>query len=164
MKLNDKYHLNKFASIFNKESHDDRGYPRFDIECQHLYNSLKSKGILPNKAVNETGEVFDNIPNKYLNSFIIGFIDGDGSILVANCGKYHIIELSMCGNFIIMNRIKNILRKRFKLNDNKIGEHNNSYRVVWRGKQVIPVLNWLYKDSPIRLEQKHSIYLNYIDK
>ena len=165
LKPEDGYHLKKFAGVFSREVGDDRGNPRFDIECKHLWMSLNSIGVIPRKSFNETGKIFDKIQAEYINSFILGFMDGDGSVLLSQIRpNYYIIELSFCGVEILMKKLKSILMNRFDLNDNKIGEHNNSFRIGWRGKQVLPVLEWLYKDSPIRLERKYNIYTNYVSK
>lgn len=165
LQLSDLYHLEKFSNIFGADVFIDRGYPRCDIECQYLWRSLNNIGIKPQKSFYETGCVFDNIPVKYINSFILGFMDGDGSVLLAQpYPNYYIIELSFCGAMVLMEKLKTALVSKFDLNDNKIGEHNNSFRVGWRGKQVLPVLKWLYKDSPVKLERKYNIYKKYLNK
>ncbi len=165
LKPEDGYHLEKFGAVFNREIGDDRGNPRFDIECKYLWNSLNNLGIKPRKSFNESGKVFGNIRTEYINSFILGFLDGDGSVLLTNKRpNYYLLGLYFCGPKILMKKLKSILMSRFDLNDNKIGEHNNSFRIGWSGKQVIPVLKWLYKDSPVRLDRKYNIYANYMVK
>lgn len=54
-------------------------HSRFTFSNKTLSNDLLRLGIIPNKSLS-MGNIINNIPYEYRNSFIIGYFDGDGSV------------------------------------------------------------------------------------
>jgi intein-encoded DNA endonuclease-like protein len=155
--IKDVVHLEKFAEIFGIHVNDDSNRCRCRICNVYLCNRLIEIGILPNKCHLDNMSIFNNVPFEFINSFILGFMDGDGSIYRDKRRENYII-VDFAGRKSILKCIKDILITNLAVNDNKIVPHENIFTMDWSGRQAIKVLEWLYKDSPVRLERKFSRY------
>jgi len=157
--IKDVEHLNKFAEIFRIDVEKGENRCRCRICNVYLCNILDNIGIHPNKTYLNDASVFDKIPLKFANSFILGFMDGDGSIYLDNRKNNYII-LDFTGSESILRNVRDILVSILRVNKNKVSPTKSVFRIQWSGKQAIKILNWLYKDSPVRLERKFNIYNN----
>lgn len=98
----------------------------------------------------------ENIPSEYLNHFIRGYFDGDGSIyLNKNTNQYGITILGtkdFCEN---LNKQLSFLIgiKNIKIHPNK---KTRIYR-IGGNKQVKKLVEWLYKDATIYMNRKYEI-------
>lgn len=126
---------------------------RLIFSSPKIRNVIAKYNIIPNKT-----KVFDmpNIPDKYFNAFICGYIEGDGSITISkNKNGCHYLSVSFVGNkdFILkcqeMIPIKGSVRKH-SLSD--------IYEIRWYGKTAIKFCDWLYQYN---LYQSYKYYNYY---
>jgi len=172
LKYEDAYMVKNFARLFDRvrdvkiieqylkvtNKYYKRAY--FEISSLYLFNSLVDKGLYPRKTFSTEMKLFKTMErSEFLNSFILGFFDGDGSIGAAQRGD---VRISFCGLREVLCWLKNILMHKFDLNDNKIYDAKSISALAWSGKQIKAPMNWLYKDSPIRLGRKYKIYQDYL--
>lgn len=158
----DRYHVVKFASIFNTKLNNLELAARCDVNCAYLYNSLCKLGIKPRKTYFDDLSIFNYINDRYINSFILGFFDGDGSAYVDKRKEFLIVYFH--GRKAFLEKIKQILLCNLIINNNKIGPTKSIYRIGWSGQQAMKIMGWLYKDSPVKLERKYNIYKKYLNK
>lgn len=161
--LKDVDHLQSFASIFGEDVSRNRNRCRYSIYSSYFCKRLIGLGIVPRKTYIDDTTIFDNIPNEFMNSFILGFMDGDGSVYMDKRRNNYIV-VNFSGRKSILGRIKDILVNSLGVNANKIGRQKSIYKLEWSGNQADMVLDWLYRDSLVKLERKHIIYKNYVSK
>jgi len=159
LKRGDKYHLKKFAKIFKAEIKDcvtflnGKKYKQCycEIYCTYLCRQVIKLGILPKKTYKDNYKIFKNIPIQYLNHFIRGVFDGDGSTKGG--------EIQFSGRRLFLKRIRKILVTELGLNKNKLIKMGSIYSLAWGVKSVdsINLISWLYRDSKIHLLRKYKL-------
>lgn len=127
---------------------------RFQISSAKIVQKLKEYNIVRNKTLVYS---FPNIPEKYLSSFLAGYIEGDGCITISHNktgAEYLSVSFVGTNEFILKCNetvpIKGGLRK-----------HNLSsvYELRWYGKKAVLFCDWLFQYS----ELYHGIkYKNYL--
>lgn len=126
-----------------------------------MCNTLSKMGMVKNKSLVLQ---FPDIPNIYVNSFILGYFDGDGSFSY-NWSRYGkpqgTIGITSTKDFceVMENHIYNNVGVHGKISD--ASNHNGITKVlIYTASKCKAVLDWLYKDSDLYLERKHDRYLN----
>ena len=137
----------------NDKKEKDKVYPisYFSISDKKLCQDLVKKGCIPNKTYKLLFPSSDIVPTNLLHHFIRGFFDGDGSIYIDE--KRNRLCLNFTGTVEMLNGIKQFLHK-----ENLQLENKDKFAVLHinGNKQVINILNLLYKDSfkEIELDRK----------
>lgn len=114
-----------------------------------------SHGVIPNKSYNL--EFPKDLSEEFYNSFILGYMDGDGSILRTEC------RISLVGTEMLCATISEIFSKMFNVHStisychNKKSVPTRCLKVSGK-KQVKKILDWLYSCSPVFLKRKYEIY------
>jgi intein-encoded DNA endonuclease-like protein len=131
-----------------------KNHNRINICSKNICLSLNKIGC-------NNGKTFDlkfpNIQNDLIPHFIRGYMDGDGCISISNkkYGKY--ISLSFTGTKDMMDSFKNLLNV-----DNKITFHRNAYALhIGKERDVIRILDWIYKDAKLYLNRKYEKYIEF---
>lgn len=122
LKYSDKDHVKKFVDFLGTNKPIKTRYitlsnnktyksASIGIKNKHIIEKLISYGLIPNKST--ILEFPNSIPNEYLDDFMRGYIDGDGSI--SRDGKY----ISFIATPIFIDKfeqIYNVKGKRYKYN------------------------------------------------
>lgn len=88
---------------------------------------------------------FPSLDNKFQNSFLLGYFDGDGSIKGTR-GKACYFQVS--GNLSFLEAYQSILIKNCNLNKPKIYKDKSIHRLIYSGRlNCLKIYNFLYKDS-----------------
>lgn len=129
------------------------------IGSRHISNKLSELGVT--KAKSNTIKYPEWLPKHLFKSWLTGLFDGDGSLYETKRGDY---VFSIEGNYDLIKRVQEILIKEIGLSNNKISGKNlgrkTSVGFKYSGrKQVIKILDWIYKDASIYLKRKHDKYL-----
>ena len=125
---------------------------QLSISSKKVHNDLSKYGIkkgvrLPPKK----------IYSKYVNSFILGFFEGDGSVGNVSDNKYWLTFVSISDKFLEF--IRENIRKYCNVNDVSIIEKKTAYYLSWQGKSDIEkILSWMYKDLSLDLVMKRKFY------
>lgn len=127
---------------------------------EQIYNDLANYGIKPRKTYLVTSIPYQKIPREYWSAYALGLFDGDGSLscsanystdVTLNYTAYHEQEVKDFQNLI--NEITGLKHK----NQNFF---TSAWHTQWRGrKQVLSILEVLYKNCPRYLKRKHEKYL-----
>lgn len=115
-------------------------------------NDLSKLGVVPNKT-HKT--YFPTIPKNLERHFIRGVFDGDGCIGLYKTGNH----FSILGNDLLINSINNIFYEECNVTKKELYYSNSKNKnIVYlqynRKKDLIKILNFLYKDSTIYLDRK----------
>lgn len=124
------------------------------ISSKKIANVLREYHIVNSKTYSYT---LPDIPIEYFNSFIAGYIEGDGCITISNNGigceylcasfvgtKEFIVE---CSNLI---PIKGKVRKH---------SSSNIYEIRWNGEKAIKFCDWVYSCKYLYHSYKYNNYL-----
>lgn len=152
------------------KTYKDRNSLRLMICQNEIYNDLKNLGVDERKSLTIKPPSEDQVPKKYLNSFFLGFFDGDGSIYIYKPRKtWHFqIIATKCfceafQNFLIENGISGgTLRKELRVDEHKDVWYYNigGGYATDKGKEKINHLyNVLYANNDIFLERKRDRFL-----
>lgn len=133
-------------------------YARFAISNIALAETLRNKWRIPSNKNNSI--YLPDIHSRYLNSFLLGFFDGDGSI--SSRGKDFTICFS--GGYNILLQIKKLLDEKFGLNmylrPRYSASNLNSWMLEQHGRlRVEKILDWLHHDYETPLKRKKEKYL-----
>jgi len=110
--------------------------------------------MVPNKSLILT---FPNqLDEEFIPSFLLGYMDGDGTIVKKEC------RASLIGTEDFCNSIKDILKEKFGIHCSISKCHGKStstrsLRISGR-RQTKIFLDWIYSKCDIYLSRKHDIY------
>lgn len=109
LQLQDKYileYLKREINVSNKIS-NYKNSSKFSVTCQHMYNILKNLGIKEDKS--HLNYKIPNIDEKFINSFILGYFDGDGCITIKSTG-YSVVSIC-CNSRLFLEDVQKYLNK-----------------------------------------------------
>lgn len=176
----DKIIIKNFQKAINSNHkvYDDRGYPKLIISNLKMYNDLIKLGCVPNKSLKLKFPNKKKCPKKYINSFILGFFDGDGSISLTKGNRCR--TKSRWAIFFVSTReflssLKNILlpiaKSKITLFKEKRTKNNTWYLSLGGGsvqessrKRPRRIYNFLYKNIKNPLHRKKEKFLKITSK
>jgi hypothetical protein len=138
---------------------------RFTLSNPELIQDLNNLGIFSRKSLT-IGNIIENIPYEFRNSFIIGYFDGDGSVLLPKGkikktnNKYYpsySIQISIRGTKELLTGILN------HLNIQKNLVFNKTYILsLCKKEQIVQFLN-CYNHLNFYLKRKYDKIQNRIN-
>jgi hypothetical protein len=139
----------------------DKDYTRcaYRATSQIMVDDLARFGIVPRKTGIENPD-FSTIPDELMHHAIRGLIDGDGWISISNTSTGKIVtSLGICGSYETCQFVTNELAKRVDvgiLSPSKVKD-KNCYKIGYTSlSDAKTIINFLYKDSTVRLERKYN--------
>lgn len=142
---------------------------RLKITSTKIYDDLIKLGCFEHKTFLIDFPKKHQVPFEFLNSFILGILDGDGSITVATPRKENWapeVQITFTGTKRLLEGIQKYLGlTNLKLFQRWPERNNNNYTLQISGiKQVSSVLKLLYKDAPAfclkRKKEKYEKIIN----
>ena len=125
---------------------------QLSVSSKKIYDNLKKYGM--KKGIRNPPK---NLDEKYVNSFILGFFEGDGSVGNVSDYKYWLTFVSISSKFL--EYIKKYVEKNCKVNNVNILKKNNAFYLSWQGKRDIEkILSWMYKDISLDFVMKRKFY------
>lgn len=153
-------------SIHKRPKHGYRGGEScyFYVYSKQIVKSLKKIGFDHNKTKTAKLDI-SKIPDKYFNSFMLGFTDGDGTVYLGRTkcrpnGHIAVWQLIIHNNLYpdIIKRINRIYGKvHICITKHPRTPYISALSVNGR-RQATKYLRWLYKNSPTRLNRKYKKY------
>lgn len=133
------------------------------IRNKIIIDSLKKIGLMEKKSL-ILGKV--SVPEKFMSSFILGYIDGDGCI----CSTFdkrrnkNYLEVSMLGSYNFLNWIQAEINKISGIPNRKIQDTNSKVKKIKYGSEnSVKLCNWLYSShNGIFLNRKKEVFNNFI--
>ena len=167
-KLNSLISTNNRPLIYEqKKNSKHKNTYLLTIRNAHIKEVLVSYGMVPRKSLIKIfPEVILNSSEDIIRHFIRGYFDGNGFIGIydnANkSGKY--VSTCISTTLEMCNSIKEIYKQYLNIDcyiekSDKTNDANN-YKIWVYGKdRILTVLDWMYKDSTIKMERKYNKYL-----
>lgn len=161
LQKDDSSHLNKFK-LFTNYDGDVKikdNYCIISVSSDKIVNDLcENFDITNNKSL--TCYISDKIPLEFINSYIRGYFDGDGSITYTTTHT-----ISFTGTYETVDYIRNYFNQhvgiKLKSKDMPdITKNGNVYVIFYSGKSAYNCLTHIYEDANIYLERKYKKYIN----
>lgn len=125
-----------------------------------IFDDCYTMGITPNKSFNII--YLPKIETQYINSFILGFFEGDGNIYhnkKHRVARFNILCQENIGEAIIdiiKEEIGIEMKKRFWMNTT--ANIPLYYIETQRKKELKKLFEWLYRDTSFYMGRKHDIF------
>jgi hypothetical protein len=141
------------------------------IHSQRIVKALEKYGVIPRKSLKE---VFPDLPNNLIRSYVLGNWDGDGAIYNRSRNEQlHSWRVKLVGSYDIIHKTNVEIEKAVGI-IGQISRHTETKRLhvlCLYGRRSLKVLNWLYDPLPkYYMERKYQKYLemkkyyNEVDK
>lgn len=158
IKIKDEQYIKQLAFALDKPYKilKKEGLCSLSFASEMLFDTLvDSYGCIPNKSKNMYSDKLNNIPEAYLNHFIRGYFEGDGSILwYPKYNKRMLVFTS--GDCEFLNWLDTLLSQKCNIpKKNKLREVSNlgtAFQLVYQKKSDIEsILKWMYQDFELDL-------------
>jgi hypothetical protein len=127
------------------------------FNSKYLVNSLKKYNIIPNKKkIYEFPSIL--IHHKFINSFIRGYFDGDGSVSIKN----NSLRLNFYGTQNCIDNLSKIISYNCKLSIHNMYNNKNLKCIEYSGKEAVVLIKWLYNDANVYLNRKYNLINDFI--
>ena len=129
---------------------------RFRITSKEVANKLRLIGLIENKSLTCS---LPTIDSKFIPHFMRGLMDGDGSIYSEkkNC------MVRIVGNHKICKEISDIVNNNLKIRSKVYCKTENVSTFTISGRlQILKFLEWIYKDSELKLQRKYNKYIELL--
>lgn len=142
------YYANTSSQYTNSSN-----YGRILLTSQHTVEKLKGLGVRENKTFFLSAPPIDKA---LIPAFILGYSDGDGSIIIDKNNKY---QWQLCGTKELLTFIQEFFGTNIKLEQRWPERENNNYTLHYCGNQQVPkLLDVIYKDATFCLKRKYNKY------
>lgn len=142
---------------YNQKNPNWQNQYMLSISNPNMHDALISHGMLPNKSL--ILEFPNDLDPEFYSSFLLGYLDGDGTIQKKEQRVSLISTESFCKT------VSKIINKQLGIHCTIIYCHKNknvSTRILQIAgrNQVKKFLDWIYSKCDIYLERKYKIYQN----
>lgn len=136
---------------------------RFKISSPKLYDNLIRQGCFEHKTNILLFPTENQVPRHLLNSFILGYMDGDGSLYQnkkRSPNRSYTYGMSFTGTKEMLEGIQNFFGSNVVMRKRYPERPTNNYQMVYDGfLTVYNKAKILYADSPICLQRKYKVFL-----
>lgn len=165
----DKYILDIFIKHLKSDRKvmvNSRGYVRLEIHSYKMGTDLIRLGCVPRKSTILKFPTKDIVPEKLLNHFIRGYLDGDGCISFCKRKRKdkkcicNICEIKFIGTYDMLFGIKQYFKSEKNVLINK--HSPKSCQISFTGKKYRNFVDSLYKDATVYLKRKKDTWDRYV--
>jgi hypothetical protein len=172
LSFKDFTHLEKFRTFLKAEHPIHTYYPivkgkkykscEFSIRSDIMIADLLKLNIGANKSM-----TLEPAPlkTKYLNSYLLGIVDGDGCFSVDKLGQ---MKMNIISSLPMCQFIMDTLVKHCDITPTKIGEEKRSkgmnYCYFGGNNKVKSIVDYLYQDTQVWLERKRNIVRDHFER
>ncbi len=151
---------------FNKMVNRQNTY-ELAIRSDKIFNDLNKLGIVPCKSLTLSFPNTNQVQEKFLNSFVLGYFEGDGCVYINE--KTKSASICICGTIEFCEKLKELIKKEINVNSAIYKRHKdretNSWQLMFSGNlQTLRFLNWIYKDADFVMKRKHDKFLRIKSK
>jgi len=162
LQLEDKYILEYFKNELKCTNNisNYKNSAKLAITDNDLYYDLEKLGIKEQKS--NLDYDFPNIDEEFINSFILGYFDGDGCITI-KASKAIVVSIC-CNSQYFLSQFQDILLNKYGIETNIREEQGNRknpiFILYFKGRvNQLKLKNIIYKDSKIYLSRKHEKFM-----
>lgn len=163
----DKYILDKFQEElqtsykychlnYSQKNSNWMDQEQLTITHAQIYTDLLHHGVHPNKSL--TLKFPSTLDIRFIPSFLLGYLDGDGTIGKNECRTSFVGTTDFC--LCAKQLIEQQLNIHCSVYHPRSANINTSILSIAGRHQVKIFLDWIYHDCDIYLQRKHNIYLS----
>lgn len=159
LSITDLNHLEKFKKAIGYEGrvHPKGDYCFIDVSGKWFPRALFDRYAITRRKTERV--IVPSIPDKYINSFLRGFFDGDGCISVSTCPY---VSFTCCSKRFL-EQIREIFFDRgIRLKSkNRVPPIQKGCQISYSGRNAGMILGWMYGNASEneRLERKYHKFL-----
>lgn len=159
LKYPDKHILEEIMQIFEYQGkiyeYESSNQRILTLCSSHLSKKLEEYGMIKNKSLVLKFPTI--IPSNLINSFILGYFDGDGSVFK----KGNRCMINFAGSKDVLENIQKVLKRNCNLINKKLNKNKSIFTVTYGSQEeCLKIKNFLYKDCKIFLNRKRDILDN----
>lgn len=135
---------------------------RIDISSKKLFYDLCNLGLHQRKSLTLRFPTNTQVPDEFVNSFLLGYFEGDGWIY-EHSGRQD-VGIGIISTFEFTASVQALLRDRLGINvmlSQRMYEKNVRTLRIAGARQAISFLEWIYRDCPHRMPRKHEIFARF---
>lgn len=162
LQAQDLCHLEKFKKFLNTRNKicykEQTNSFKITINNKQLHSDLIQAGCVPNKSQVISFPSEEVVPSELIRHFVRGYVDGDGWIGQKKQKNSVVGRLGITSGSVEM--LEQIVEKCGWSHTKIIKDERttSTYNILWSNKNVINMLEFLYKDANIYLERKYNKY------
>lgn len=135
-------------------------YMEFRVHSKDIVKILCSKGCIPNKT--KKIRFPKGLSKKYINHFVRGYFDGDGSI---HFNKPNTIKIRIVGYYKFIKELKEQIKNCARVKATKIKKQQGCWAIEIYGDNARSFCKWIYKGAgKLYLERKYRRYAIHLKK
>ena len=137
---------------------------RISLSSHHMSEQLHQKGCPQKKSFILEFPPNNIVPDHFINDFIRGYFDGDGSLILSKVKKGYIqYHLSIISTESFCNQLQEISHEVLNINtwqSTRYPDRLNTTRSfnITGNLQVSKFLKWIYQDASVYLDRKFQKY------
>ncbi|MFH1225685.1 MAG: LAGLIDADG family homing endonuclease [bacterium] len=130
------------------------------IGSHEIFQDLSRLNIHPNKSLNMEIPI---IPEKYFNSFLRGYFDGDGCIYIEK-QKNNLKIIFTSGSKSFLDDLSELISNYFSINPHRVFNSHRSYQLKYCQKDSLKIFRYIYKNTEngLYLTRKRDKYQNFL--
>lgn len=132
---------------------------------KQLVNDIIKLGCIPKKSYSLVFPTEEQVPREFIESFIVGYFDGDGSLSIKNMSN---VRMDLTGTKEFLSELVKFLPTNVSNGYKIVQEHRCTNKKIYLcgQKNNYNLFHYLYSKSPIHLSRKYNNYLelcNYLN-
>jgi hypothetical protein len=142
-------------------------HARLAFSTPEIVHDIMKYGITPNKSLT-VGNIIENIPMKFRDAFIIGYFDGDGSVVIRD-GEYPNDRGILCKDYSLYIQIRGTKKflqgicNHLNISENRIHQHDSIPSLTFANKKDTYRFYLCYQHLPFYYKRKHDKFLQRIN-
>jgi hypothetical protein len=172
LKRDDEYMLNFIKSELSAENNIEyytcdtnfkNGYTsaRLRICNRTIGHDLVSLGLTQRKSLTS---IFPNIPDGYINHFIRGYFDGDGTFTIARQqrGKYNYLRAQIVsGSYEFIYGLRDRISNKVFSGLLPAISKTSCFQIAYGGSHAVELGNWLYDTGGFFMGRKKDVWSKF---
>lgn len=127
------------------------------FHSKYLTNTLMHLGIMPakSKIITFPPKLIDN---QFINSFVRGYLDGDGSISF----KKNTLRVNFYGTFLFLETLSKIIHEKTAVSLHKPFKNRTIFNLEYNGAEAQQIIKWIYQEQSPSLQRKYELIKKYL--
>lgn len=139
---------------------------RVEISSKKMGEDLINLGCVPRKSLILKFPSSSQVPDHLLRHFIRGYFDGDGCFTFrCRFNKYPVSSFQLAGTDEFLMTTKNIIKEKLNIHTTLVPRNGHKIGTTITGgnRQVVQIMDWLYKGATVYLERKYVKYQQFLE-
>jgi hypothetical protein len=144
-------------------------YVRLAITSRVIKEDLVKLGMIPSKSLKLKFPTSEQVPDEFISSFVLGYLEGDGGINVCDGKTGMIANIKMCVTREFGETLSRLWKEKLDIGSclttpKTSRQHGVNMHNIGSGGslQVMRLCEWMYRHATFRMKRKHDRYLHLL--